>query len=628
MKLKNKKIPLGDCLYAVFLCVLIIFKSKLFYSGLRLSTFPLPLSLATGGLLLLFFLISSALYPKHARTVLNVIYTLASVFMAVDAVYYAYVHKLPSVALLGMIWMIDGVSATVSDLITISHVLLIADLPFLLLYHINRDLIEVKLMRSRIAGVYGKFREAALSRTKAFAVGLPLCAVVAGYVALYPDFEPEYMLNELFCYHTVDIADTLSTHGREREVDKSQYTEPDWSDSEFYGLAEGRNVFIIQVEAMQNFVIGEDYEGQVLTPNLNALIENDSFYFDNYYYQIGGGNTSDAEFTVNNSLFAPSNDAAYVKYPTNTYYGLPHLLKDNGYSGAHVFHGYIPEYWNRQAAYPAQGFDSFTSLNDMEQTDMFEMGLSDMEMFRQSMEEIKTYEEPFYAFYITLSSHYPYAIPPKDREIELKEENVGKLFGLYLQSINYTDRAIGYFIELLKEAGLYENSIIVIYGDHYALTNTVHEIADPVSELLDRPYSLYDVFSVPLIIHIPGMEQTKTISTAGGHIDVLPTLLPLLGIHNDKAVMFGQNLLEAESGIVCQQTHMAIGSFISDEVFFQKPNNNIKANYDAYAYDTYEQLDPDLFKEDSEWCEERIADCAALLERNDVMLDQASQGKK
>ena len=104
-------------------------------------------------------------------------------------------------------------------------------------------------------------------------------------------------------------------------------------------MAEGRNVFIIQVEALQNFVIGTSYEGQEIMPNLNAMIANDTIYFNNYSYQIGGGNTSDAEFAVNNSLFAPESEAAYVKYENNDFYGLPFLLKNSGYTGAHAFHG-------------------------------------------------------------------------------------------------------------------------------------------------------------------------------------------------------------------------------------------------------------------------------------------------
>ena len=108
------------------------------------------------------------------------------------------------------------------------------------------------------------------------------------------------------------------------------------------------------------------------------MIQNDSFYFENYYYQIGGGNTSDAEFAVNNSLFGPTDAAGYVKYTTNNFNGLPWILRDEGYSTSTVFHAYYEEFWNRNLAYPAQGFDNFISLEDFDDTiESRTLGISD-----------------------------------------------------------------------------------------------------------------------------------------------------------------------------------------------------------------------------------------------------------
>ncbi|MBQ4353412.1 MAG: LTA synthase family protein [Clostridia bacterium] len=619
--MKKSAVPFSNTVYIFILTLFLTLKSRLVYSGLRLAEFEPPLALATGGIFLTLYALLVCLFPIKARPIMTVIYWLASFAMGIDGVYFAYVSKLPSAALLGMVGQLDDISDTIQSLIQLKHLAMIADLPFVFLFSLHTDLLFAKLSRTKLAQAAKQFAGARFSRRKTLLVILPVSAAAFLFTFLFPAFEPAYMLNELFCYHTTDAVRTIWSSAGERNVDKSLYTEPDWSDSDVWGIAEGRNVIIIQVEALQNFVLGRSYEGQEIMPNLNALIAQDSFYFDRYYYQIGGGNTADAEFAVNNSLFAPDQEAAYVKYPDNTYHGLPYLLKDHGYSGAHAFHAYIPSFWNREAAYPGQGFDSFTSLEDLEQTDMFPMGLSDMEMFRQTMEELKTYEEPFYAFYVTLSSHYPYGIPLKDRDITLIPEDEQTLFGLYLHAINYADRAIGSFISMLKEAGLYDNSVLVIYGDHYALANTDPKNMERVSKLLGRTYSSYDVFNVPLIIHIPGMNRTETCSIAGGHMDVLPTLLPLLGIHNDKAVMFGQNLLEADSGLVCQQTHMAIGSFISDTLYYKKPHNNIKSNYDAYEWGTMNRLDPYLFRDLSDLCTERIADCAFLLANDDILLD-------
>jgi phosphoglycerol transferase MdoB-like AlkP superfamily enzyme len=160
----------------------------------------------------------------------------------------------------------------------------------------------------------------------------------------------------------------------------------------------------------------------------------------------------------------------------------------------------------------------------------------------------------------------------------------------------------------------------VLYGDHYALHNTDPLISSKVSSMLGRSYTLFDVFNVPMLMHIPGSGVTKTISVAGGHIDVLPTLLCLLGIDKVETVLFGQNLLTAESGMACEQTHMSIGSFISDDVFFKKPHNNLLTNYSVYQRDTMTVLSPELYAEQSAAAAKRIEDCAALMAQGDLFL--------
>ncbi len=601
-------------------CLFLFIKAYIFYGGLSLGGFELVFAASTCAIFMLIYFAIQFFSVKQAIRVTTVIYCILSFAMAIDAVFFSYVSHMPSVRQLTFAAQLTEVSDTVNNLVTPKHILMVIDLPFMILYRAHKDLILSRINKFAVADKVRKALRSGISK-KGIALSTALIIVLLLLVVpFYPSFELGYLSNELFIYHTYDIIDSVFIPNGQRDVNKSLYTSPDYSNEDYYGLAEGRNLIVIQVEALQNFVIGKSYEGQEITPNINKLIAGDGFYFDNYYYQIGGGNTSDAEFTVNNSLFAPDAEAAYVKYSDNDYYGLPYILKDNGFSGAHAYHNYNGAFWNREFAYPMQGFDSFTSLEDMEETDMFSLGLSDSEMFRQTFPSLLEYEEPFYAFYITVSSHHPYEIPEKDRSIVLSPEDEDTQFGYYLQAINYADRAIGEFIDMLKESGLYENSVIAIYGDHYALPNTSEEVNRQVSEFIDDDYTIFDVFNVPFIISIPGSDVSETVHTAGGHIDVMPTLLYLYGITNDRAVMFGQNLIEVESGLVCEQAHVAIGSFISDDVFFRKPYNNIKSNYDAYDKETMQKLDPELFDELSRMAEKRIRDCIALLDENDILI--------
>ena len=84
--------------------------------------------------------------------------------------------------------------------------------------------------------------------------------------------------------------------------------------------------------------------------------------------------------------------------------------------------------------------------------------------------------------------------------------------------------------------------------------------------------------------------------------------------------MFGQNLLTAETGMVCEQTHMSIGSFITNEVFFNKPHNNLLTNYSVYEYGTMTKLSPESYADLSDAAAKKIEDCAALMAQNDLFL--------
>ena len=90
-------------------------------------------------------------------------------------------------------------------------------------------------------------------------------------------------------------------------------------------------MIVIQIEALQNFVIDAEYNGQELTPNLNRLIKGDSIYFNQYYSNIGKGNTADADFSSLNSLYPVIDGESYRLFEDNTYNGLPWLMREKGY---------------------------------------------------------------------------------------------------------------------------------------------------------------------------------------------------------------------------------------------------------------------------------------------------------
>ncbi len=633
---------------------------------LRLTQFVLPLAAFTVLLFSALGLIIRLVLRRDHMPVLFVLYAVLSALMLVDSVYCGYTGKLPSIVMLRYAWQLGDVSDAIYENVTFSRLLFAIDIPLWIVYfaHFRKRFHTFCEAAPRSAG-------RAWASAAALGVLLGTTALISIGFCLFTPFVPQYFENEILSYHVLDIGEALFPKQDVLVLDESLLpgnripvhtdavtvppteqtgeavgtedtrdaqtaeptpdTEPSvpvmGEASPYYGIANGRNVITIQIEAFQNFVIGKSYNGQELTPNLNALLQKDTLYFDNYYYQIGGGNTADAEFSVNNSLYAPDTVAAYEAYRGNDYYSMATLLKDNGYGSATAFHGYIASYWYRNLAYPGQGFDAYLSGSDhyAYPKEIAGMGVSDGEFFTSAVDYLAAQKAetgaPFYAFMVTLSSHYAFEIPEQFHSLTLKEEHVGTLFGNYLQCVRYVDDAIGMLIDALKANDLYDNTVITMYGDHFGLPVYDWQSKAFMEAWLSEEYTYAQHFNVPLIIHIPGADMAETFSVTGGHIDVMPTLLHLLGLENEKGIMFGQNLLTATEGIVYQQTHLARGSFISDTVLYQFPFTGIALNATANAIDSWEELEPAPFAEISAAAKKEIEQCMYLLDNNLVLVE-------
>lgn len=113
----------------------------------------------------------------------------------------------------------------------------------------------------------------------------------------------------------------------------------------FFGVDKNKNLIMVQFESLQDNVIGLEVNGNVVTPNLNKLAEK-HFYFPNIFQQIGAGNTSDAEFMVNTSLYSAGSVAVSEEFADKRFPSLPRLLSKKGYQTM-TFHTDEISYWNR-----------------------------------------------------------------------------------------------------------------------------------------------------------------------------------------------------------------------------------------------------------------------------------------
>ena len=323
----------------------------------------------------------------------------------------------------------------------------------------------------------------------------------------------------------------------------SNYASPN---PEYFGKGKGMNVIYIHLESFQNFLINYKLNGQEVTPFLNSFTQDaNTLYFDNFFHQTGQGKTSDAEFMLENSLFGLPQGSVFTNKAHNTYQAAPAILGQQGYTSA-VFHGNYKTFWNRDDIYKSFGFNKFfdASYYDMNEKDVVNYGLKDKPFFNESIPMLQTLKQPFYAKFITLSNHFPYPINKDEATIEPAKTGDSSV-DTYFQTARYLDESVKSFMDYLKQSGLYDNSIIVMYGDHYGISDN-HNAA--MSQIMGKEINSFEnaqLQRVPLIIHVPGMKGGVQ-HQYGGEIDVLPTLLHLLGTDTKNYIQFGTDLLSPE----------------------------------------------------------------------------------
>lgn len=313
-------------------------------------------------------------------------------------------------------------------------------------------------------------------------------------------------------------------------------------DNEYKGMFKGKNLIVIQVESLENFVINQKVDGQEITPNINKLLNN-SIYFPNIFEQVNEGTSSDSDLMVNTSMLPLRQGSTFFRNPATTYNSMPNILEKDGYSTIAI-HPDKGSFWNYAQGLTGIGFDKFVDYYSFNHDEVIGMGISDGSYFKQVAPMLKEMKQPFYAFTVTLTSHGPFDLPKDYRELKLSPDLDNNVLGGYFQSVHYTDAQIGMFIDLLEKEGLLENTVVAIEGDHTGphkyYNSNIESLSNPESWWLDNGNH-----TVPLVVYNPSVKTPVKDDVYGGQIDIMPTLLYLLGVNNDvyQNTALGRNLL-------------------------------------------------------------------------------------
>ncbi|HET6350535.1 MAG TPA: sulfatase-like hydrolase/transferase [Coriobacteriia bacterium] len=508
---------------------------------------------------------------RHGRRTLAVLASLISVALVIGVLYESYFDQVPALGMLALAKQALSVGEDASALFTWRYLLFLADLPVILFAAFAFDIFyetEPTDVRRQLAIGGASLAVVALFGVNAFRTPDSGDTITASYrhgivgfelSSLVPrhDEATEKVANSRASILQAQIDETTGRqYGGRRPLAPNK------------GAFAGKNLIMIQVEALQAGCIGASINGQEVTPNLNRLVAR-GLYFPNTYSQIGRGNTSDAEFMSNTSLYPCEQQASSVAYATKELPSLPRLLNDQGYD-TFTLHTNDPRFWNRFQLYPALGFNSYYDNSFFGDQDFIAYGASDYVLFDKGLNvliQASQAERPFYAQFVTTSSHYPFREAAARGSLMLAGAEGDSQTGQYLRAMSYADEQIGWFMERLEMAGLVDNSIIVVYGDHFGMR---YEGATDVDlalrrQLLGHNYSRAEFFNIPLIVLAPG-QQPRTDRVVLGQIDIMPTVCDMLGVDLAETPHFGRSAFDDTPTLLTRPSSMHL--FIDDQMLY------------------------------------------------------------
>ncbi|MBQ3408228.1 MAG: LTA synthase family protein [Clostridia bacterium] len=534
-------------------------------------------------------------------TILNVF---VSILLFADNIYYNYSTSLISVSQISNLQYSEQITTALKDLLSYSHILYFIDIFIMIIMLISRYL-KIEKIKSK-------------SWKPAIVYASIMLAVYGSTIPSYVEAAQGYRYNKkmqleygtVYTFHFLDVKSNINLKKTAKYATKddvmAEYNELKNMYNQNYendvynlkGIAEGKNVIVLQLESFQNFLLFKEINGKEITPNLNKFMK-ENIYFSNMMIQ-SYSTTADSEHSTMTSLYPLENGMAFAQYSSNKYDDFYKIYKNAGYYTIYM-HGNESSFWNRRNVYGHLDIDELDFLEDFDQdSKLINNWLSDESLFEQAVPKLQSAIEEngklFFASIIAASSHNAFDLPGLENKYDYVDIDVGEYkdtyFGNYLEAVNYTDKQFGMFIEKLKESGLYDDIVIVVFGDHYGMQMYNYEMLDFIEEK-DHRYDTVEVeinyINVPFGIRIPGvehMEISKTISK----LDIKPTLCFLTGLEDGFSIgtsVFGdKDFVCLNNGIIVTNDYYYNGNWFyrenGEQIDLENIDSELKQKLDYY----------------------------------------------
>lgn len=533
-----------------------------------------------------------------------------TIVLVIHSVYYTYYDSFASISLLATsAFVVDVGDAVVKKVLKLTDLLYLWQPVFVYFYYMKEKKKNLN-SKKNINPVDRKF-----SFVNLFVTGI-LVLILTGFTVTPTEWSRfgkmwnrESVVSSfgVYTYQINDIFQSLepkinNLFGHDKALKKvndyysSNSSSDNESKNEYSNIFEGKNVIVIHAESLQTIALNRSFNGVEVSPTLNRLAS-EGIYFDNYYSEVGVGTSSDAEFTFSTSLMPSSNGTVFVNYFDRQYETIQKSFKRKGYY-TFSMHGNTGDFWNRSTMHKNMGYDKFYSKSSFKIDETIGLGISDKSFFRQvvpKIQEISKNGQPFYGTLITLTNHTPWSdLKLMDEydttwKVEVDGQEMvrdylsGTTLGDYFRSVHYMDQAFNQFINDMDAAGLLDNTVIVIYGDHdariskknYNLMYNYDPYTDSLKEEGDEGYIDYNDYQykldkkVPFIIWTKDKKVTKKVSTATGMIDAFPILANLFGVETSK-FQLGHDILGNSSA---DNTVAFIdSSYVTNKIYYNGQN--------------------------------------------------------
>lgn len=494
-----------------------------------------------------------------------------SILMFADNLYYNYSTSLISVSQVSNLQYSEQIATAIKDLLSISQILYFIDILIFIILLITKfiKIEKIKELNWKPAIIYTTIMVAIFSSTiQNYVVEAQTCK-----------YNKKMQLEKgtLYTFHYLDVQSNINLKKTAKYTNKqdvlnaydnlkSEYNNKYENDVyNLYGIAKGKNVILLQLESFQNYILNKTINGKEITPNLNRFID-ENIEISNMMSQ-SYSTTADSEHSVISSLYPLENGMAFAQYSNTKYDDIFGMYKNSDYYNIYM-HGNDGAFWNRRNVYKLLQVDELDFIESFdENSELINEWLSDETLYKQAVQKLSNAQTPFFANIVSASSHNAFDLPGLENKYDKVSIDVGKYkntyFGDYLEAINYADYAFGIFIDELKASGLYDDTVIFVFGDHYGVQMYNEEMLEFIKEN-DHEYNNVETeinyVNVACGVKIPGVDKMKITKTVS-KLDIKPTLSYICGLED--GISLGTNIF-GNKDFACLYN----GIIITDEYYY------------------------------------------------------------